>query len=206
MVVPSLGELGIVISTASGAVRDGGASPSFIVNCTWWRHQMETFSASLVLCAGNSPVTCEFPSQRPLTQSFDVFFDLRLNKQLSKQSRRRWFEMPSRSLWRHCNGLASVWTVWNVIYLHNTCAPCRILAYWLLFFVLHTTLNKIYLILEIWYRAGLGQYVVLEFQVSMMNGSLKIGSWTEHDKGRRLCHKQLSRAGTSNYMHSICGM
>ena len=51
---------------------------------SWWRHQMETFSASLVLCAGNSPVTGEFPSQRPVTRSFDVFFDLRLNKQLSK--------------------------------------------------------------------------------------------------------------------------
>ena len=40
---------------------------------------METFSALLVFCAGNSPVTGEFPSQRPVTQSFDVFFDLRLN-------------------------------------------------------------------------------------------------------------------------------
>ena len=57
-------------------------------NATWWRHQMETFSALLALCAGNSPVTGEFPSQRPVTQSFDVFFDLRLNKRLSKQSRR----------------------------------------------------------------------------------------------------------------------
>ena len=41
---------------------------------SWWRHQMETFSALLAFCAGNSPVTGEFPSQRPLTQSFDVFF------------------------------------------------------------------------------------------------------------------------------------
>ena len=57
-----------------------------------------------VLCAGNSPVTGEFPSQRPVTRSFDVFFDLRLNKRLSKHSRRRWFETPSRSLWRHGNG------------------------------------------------------------------------------------------------------
>ena len=48
---------------------------------------METFSA---LCAGNSPVTDEFPSQRPMTRSFDVFFDLRLNKRLSKHSWRRW--------------------------------------------------------------------------------------------------------------------
>ena len=45
---------------------------------TWWRHQMETFSALLALCAGNSPVPGEFPSQRPVTRSFDVFFDLRL--------------------------------------------------------------------------------------------------------------------------------
>ena len=51
---------------------------------TWWRHQMKTFSALLALCAGNSPVTDEFPSQRPVTQSFQVFFDLRLNKRLSK--------------------------------------------------------------------------------------------------------------------------
>ena len=41
---------------------------------SWWRHQMETFSALLVLCARNSPVTGEFPPQRPVTRSFDVFF------------------------------------------------------------------------------------------------------------------------------------
>ena len=52
----------------------------------WWRHQMDTFSALLALCAGNSPVPGEFPSQRSVTRSFDVFFDLRLNKRLSKQS------------------------------------------------------------------------------------------------------------------------
>ena len=45
----------------------------------------------------------EFHSQRPATQSFDVFFDLRLNKRFSKQSWGWWFETPSHSLWRHCN-------------------------------------------------------------------------------------------------------
>ena len=40
---------------------------------------METFSALLAICAGNSPVPGEFPAQRPVTQSFDIFFDLRLN-------------------------------------------------------------------------------------------------------------------------------
>ena len=74
---------------------------------SWWRHQMETFSALLALCAGNSLVTGEFPAQRPVTRSVDGFFDLRLNKRLSKQSQVWWFETPSRPLWRHCNVLGS---------------------------------------------------------------------------------------------------
>ena len=68
----------------------------------WRRHQMKTFFASLPFCEGNPPVTGWFPSQRPVTRSFDAFFDLCLIKRLSKQSRRRWFETPSRP-WRHCN-------------------------------------------------------------------------------------------------------
>ena len=64
---------------------------------------METFSALLALCDGNSLVPGEFPAQRPVTQSFDVAFDLCLNKRLNKQSRRRWLETTSRSFWRHCN-------------------------------------------------------------------------------------------------------
>ena len=70
---------------------------------TWWRHQMETFSVLLAICAGNSPVPGEFPTKRPVTLSFDVFFDLRLNKRPSKQWWGWWFEMPSSPLWRHCN-------------------------------------------------------------------------------------------------------
>ena len=46
----------------------------------------------------------EFPAQRPMPRSFDVFFHLRLNKRLSKQPRGWWFETPQWSLWRHCNG------------------------------------------------------------------------------------------------------
>ena len=52
---------------------------------------METFSALLALCAGNSPVTGEFPAQRPVMRSFDAFFDLRLNKRLCKQWLGWWF-------------------------------------------------------------------------------------------------------------------
>ena len=73
------------------------------MNIPWWRHQMETFSALLAICAGNSPVHGEFPTQRPVTRSFDVFFDLRLNKRLSKQSWGWWLETLLRPLWRHCN-------------------------------------------------------------------------------------------------------
>ena len=70
---------------------------------TWWRYQMETYSALLALCTGNSPVNGEFPTHRPVTRSFDGFFDLRLNKRLRKQWWGWWFETPSRPLWRHCN-------------------------------------------------------------------------------------------------------
>ena len=45
----------------------------------------------------------EFPAQRPVTRSFDIFFDLRPNKRLSKQPWGWWFETPSWSLWRQCN-------------------------------------------------------------------------------------------------------
>ena len=68
-----------------------------------WRHQMEIFSALLAICAGNSPVPGEFPTQRPATRSFDVFFDLRLNKRLSKQWCGWWFETPSGPFWHHRN-------------------------------------------------------------------------------------------------------
>ena len=64
---------------------------------------METFSALLAIFAGNSPVPGEFSAQRPVTLSFDVFFDLLPNKRLSKQWWGWWFETPSSPLWRHCN-------------------------------------------------------------------------------------------------------
>ena len=60
-----------------------------------WRHQMETVSTLLALCAGNSLITGEAELW---------FFYLRLNKRLSKQSWDWWFETPWRSLWRHNNG------------------------------------------------------------------------------------------------------
>ena len=77
---------------------------SNLLGAAWRRHQMETFSALLAICAGNSPGTGELPAQRPVSRSFDVFFDLRLNKRLSKQSWGWWFQTLSHPLWRHSNG------------------------------------------------------------------------------------------------------
>ena len=86
-----------------GQKTTGSVCTTWGLAISWWRHQMETFSALLAICAGYSPVTGEFPAQRPVTRGFGVLFDLCLNKRLSKQSWGWWFETPSRPLWRHCN-------------------------------------------------------------------------------------------------------
>ena len=62
-------------------------------------------SALLALCPGNSPVSGEFPAQRPVMRSFGVSLISALNKRFSKQSWGWWFETPSHSLWRHCNAV-----------------------------------------------------------------------------------------------------
>ena len=75
-----------------------------LIITAWWCHQMETFSVLLAICAGNSPVPGEFPTQRPVTRSFDVFFYLRpINGWVDnrKAGDLRW---PSSPLWRHRNG------------------------------------------------------------------------------------------------------
>ena len=78
-------------------------------------------STLLTFCEENPPVTVGFRSQRPVTRGFDVFFYLRVNKQLNKQSRRRWFETPSRPLWRHCNEISSLLNVIRGVILVNIC-------------------------------------------------------------------------------------
>ena len=114
---------------------------------TWWRHQMETFSVLLALCEGNSPIISEFPSQRPM--SFDVFFDLHLNKCLSNQSRCRWFEMPSHPLWHHCNDntlrlIENVWcfadNIFKLILLDEYCS-FWFNSHWILFLRIQLTVG-----------------------------------------------------------------
>ena len=57
-------------------------------------------------CFCHLPVTGKFPSKRPVMQGFDAFFDLHMNKWLSKQPWGWWFETPSCPLWRHCNDVS----------------------------------------------------------------------------------------------------
>ena len=85
-----------------------GLSPWSAIDHAWWLHQIETFSALLAICAGNSSVIGEFPAQRPVVRSFDVSFDLLPNKWVSKQWWGWWFETPSCLLWRQCNGLETM--------------------------------------------------------------------------------------------------
>ena len=76
-----------------------GVINGILANSTWWFHQMETFSALLAFYVGNSPVTGTKANDMELS----CFFNPRLNKWLSKQSWGCWFQMPSGSLWHHCN-------------------------------------------------------------------------------------------------------
>ena len=97
-----------------------GPIVSQLLTKSWHRHTFHIMmtssngkiSALLAFCVGNSPGTGEFPAQRPVTWSFDVFFDLclnNMNKRLSKDSWGWWFEMPSHPLWRHCNVIGPLW-------------------------------------------------------------------------------------------------
>ena len=110
-------------SHSSLRVREVGKQFPWKSVVSWWRHQMETFSALLAICAGNSPATGEFPAQRPVTRSFDVFCDLCLNKRLRKQSWDWWFETLSRPLWRHCDDRYCSWLF--VLPLHGLTSICK---------------------------------------------------------------------------------
>ena len=66
-------------------------------------HMMTSSNGNIFRVTG--PLCGEFPAQRPVPRSFDVFFDLHLNKMLSKQLRGWWFETSSHPLWRPCNEL-----------------------------------------------------------------------------------------------------
>ena len=85
---------------------------------------METFSILLDLCEGNPSVTSGFPSQRAVTQNFDIFFDL--NNWMSKQLRHQPFEMPLHWLC-HCNESNFIWKS-KIFIQENTSVVSRMAA------------------------------------------------------------------------------
>ena len=78
-----------------------------LMTASWWHHQMETFPLYWPFVRGIHQ-SGEVPAQRPVMRSFDVFFDLCLNKRLNKQLRGWWFEMISGPLWCHYNDISVV--------------------------------------------------------------------------------------------------
>ena len=171
-----------------------------VLSYTWWRDEMEASSALLALCAGNSPVTGEFPAQRQVTRSFDVFFDLRQNKRLSKQSRCWWFETPLRLLWCHCNValmcfylqttvncLLLVCTVYPKKYAHGFVVLCFVVV--MQSFIMNS--HEVFIHIHQGCFAGTGEIVRLpQCQWSKPDGYGKISqciTTTKHSKAVTVC-------------------
>ena len=105
---------------------------TWYIGCKKFRNMMTSSSGNTFRVTG--PLCGEL--QRPVTQSFDVFFDLRLHKRLSKQSWGWWFETPSCSLWRHRNDeLCFRFYVYSITYtaqlIHTVCALLCFVVVWL---------------------------------------------------------------------------
>ena len=153
----------------------------------WWRHQTETFSVLLGLCVRNSPVNGEFPSQRPVTRSFDIPLTCALNKRLSKQSGDWWVETQSRPLWRHWIGM--IWkrnSIFNgFIWQHGT-----LLLPW---FNFNTSSNYIH------------HKVFSEITYPSPNPVMKCPHWTRNwyhqPRSNRFCPRYLNREATQLWCH-----
>ena len=74
------------------------------------------------------------PRTKPVTRSFDVFFDLCLHKKLSKQSWGWWFETLSHPLWRHRNIGCVFWQQ-----VPTSTESCALLRQWQLFSIRQNT-------------------------------------------------------------------
>ena len=121
---------------------------------------MEAFSVLLALCAGKSPVTGEFPSQRPVAQSFGIFFDLRLNKRLSKQSRRQWLKTP----WCHYDITVMIHrkkAPFDIAQLKLNSRPQTVLKYALMLFLEYDV--TAFLVCSVWHDMYIFLYLPIRF-------------------------------------------
>ena len=147
---------------------------------------METFAALLAFCAGNSPVPGEFPTHRPVTRSFDVFFGLPLNKQLGKQSWGWWFETPSRSLWRQCDAMLQkqwCWKYYHGIYTFVISVAAR------------HEIKIMMMIIDVWQMLPtLNNGVIVGSGTNMLQMVFSYRHWTNY-----LRHRWLSRGSVYIY-------
>ena len=102
---------------------------------TWWRHQMETFSALLELCMVNPSDTGGFSHPNKANDAeVSCFYDVQLNKRMSKQLGCWWFETPWRSSWGHCSEFDNIYWTYDVpnnfhlisISKQSTNVPCTV--------------------------------------------------------------------------------
>ena len=102
---------------------------ALVYTCAWWRHQIETYSALLALCVGNSPVTGEFPSQRPVTQSFDFFICAWINGWVNNREagdlrrNRAHYDVVVMVNLLFTYGMSYQITI-DIVLLHNCCIRC----------------------------------------------------------------------------------
>ena len=78
-----------------------------VTKAIWYMNSRETINHDDVIKWKHFPLTGGYPSQRPVTRSFDVVYDERLNKRLSKPSKCRWFETPENQ-WLYIHQLTTV--------------------------------------------------------------------------------------------------
>ena len=112
----------------TGVTSDVGVPSTYLVYWLWCDRSVaymitssngNIFHVTGPLC-GEFTGPGEFPAQRPMTRSFDVFFHLCLNKRFSKQPQGWWFETPPWSLWLQCNEKSSC----DIIVIVNSALFC----------------------------------------------------------------------------------
>ena len=109
--------------------------PSRSLGNAWWRHQMETFSALLILCTGNSPMTGDFTAQKPVTRNFDIFLLCWVNNRDAGDLRRHRAHYDVTVMTRMwCLSLCSSVTAYNITFpfgtFIKTCMLCKTDWYW----------------------------------------------------------------------------
>ena len=90
-----------ILSNQMVNIYRAGSDYSRYTRSVKWLHMMPSWNGNNFRVTGH--LCGDFPTQRPVTRGFDIFFDLRLNKKLSKQWWGWWYETPSCPLWRHRN-------------------------------------------------------------------------------------------------------